>query len=534
MVITSKTEISALNMDAGLLGNSVNQSGDSHSKSLFGSLLGDLQTGRESILVTRVSDQKLMTLETLEGTDSETLLKPIIHSLSTAPIDAESKNHPVLNWTDKELTDNNSEYLVSTEPVKREEDANSLLTWSETSVTDPMQFNNAAPGHDSIVKGIPETDTEFSILNSNVTTQVKDLQGQSDLDYDKTSNPILPQQLQNIAENEFVKKERLNLHVQFPVASDSESVEASIAGVKTVESENVQAQTIGIYALKNSRNPSFPLLSDHALSHSSDNFTASNSVREIPSFNINGKSIIDGGFTANEALISPSESSVSNHEFKAAQLSLSNASFVHQQSLNQQSVVSTNSFFATQNPSIADIVSNQVMHTGIKEVLGNPQELASSNQVLSDKIMQLDTLSIKQPGWTKNLSGNVAWMVNQEVGSARVNIKPAELGPMTIQISIQSDQLSVNLIAQQTITRDLLEISMPKLRDQFEALGFSEVDVNITDQDKSRHNGREQLGHNQEGTKGNRYYAQSDSNAGTTVAISDRVTTGSGLLDTFA
>ncbi len=99
----------------------------------------------------------------------------------------------------------------------------------------------------------------------------------------------------------------------------------------------------------------------------------------------------------------------------------------------------------------------------------------------NEPISAAPSLSFRSTGWDRHLGSHIAIMLKEDVHSATINVKPAELGPLNIQLSIQSDQLNVTISASQALTRETLEASLPRLRDQFSTLGFSQVDVNVGD-----------------------------------------------------
>ena len=92
------------------------------------------------------------------------------------------------------------------------------------------------------------------------------------------------------------------------------------------------------------------------------------------------------------------------------------------------------------------------------------------------------TLSLRQANWDQALGNNVLWMVREDLQSATIRIKPAELGPLNIQVSVQQDQLNVNISANHAVTREALEAALPRLREQFVAQGFSQINVDISGQ----------------------------------------------------
>jgi flagellar hook-length control protein FliK len=79
------------------------------------------------------------------------------------------------------------------------------------------------------------------------------------------------------------------------------------------------------------------------------------------------------------------------------------------------------------------------------------------------------------------LSSNVRWMVNENIRQAVVNVTPSGMGPISIQMGIESEQMNVSIIAAQGATREALDAMLPRLREQMMAQGYENVNVNVSD-----------------------------------------------------
>ncbi len=144
------------------------------------------------------------------------------------------------------------------------------------------------------------------------------------------------------------------------------------------------------------------------------------------------------------------------------------------------------------------------------------------------------SLAIRQAGWSQGLASNISWMVKQDISQASINITPAELGPVNIQISTQADQLTVSLVAQQAVTREILDGSIAKLREQFESFGFAKVDVGVSNSEMQQSNkdDNQSSSSDHEGNNGNFVSTDKDSLENTQIQV--RVASKNRLLDTFA
>ena len=113
---------------------------------------------------------------------------------------------------------------------------------------------------------------------------------------------------------------------------------------------------------------------------------------------------------------------------------------------------------------------------------GTGSVLRSESATFSPEPQAPLTLSLRQANWDKSLSNNVQWMVKEDIQAATIRVRPAELGPLNIQISVQQDQLNINISANQAVTREALEAALPRLREQFASQGYSQINVDISDQ----------------------------------------------------
>lgn len=70
---------------------------------------------------------------------------------------------------------------------------------------------------------------------------------------------------------------------------------------------------------------------------------------------------------------------------------------------------------------------------------------------------------VGSPEFAPGLSAQVSVMLREGVQEARLQLNPAEMGPITVQIQIEGTTAQVNLAAEQAPTRQALEQAMPSL-----------------------------------------------------------------------
>jgi len=78
------------------------------------------------------------------------------------------------------------------------------------------------------------------------------------------------------------------------------------------------------------------------------------------------------------------------------------------------------------------------------------------------------------------LADGVRWTISEGRGLAWLNVSPAGLGPVSIRVSVESEQVTVAIAASHPAARDALESLVPRLREQLLADGHAEVHVDIS------------------------------------------------------
>jgi flagellar hook-length control protein FliK len=76
--------------------------------------------------------------------------------------------------------------------------------------------------------------------------------------------------------------------------------------------------------------------------------------------------------------------------------------------------------------------------------------------------------------WQDALASRIQWLVDHEVGEARIKLNPPELGALDVKISMLEDKTYVQFTAHHSAARDELAQSLPRLR---ELLSMGGLDV---------------------------------------------------------
>ncbi len=186
-----------------------------------------------------------------------------------------------------------------------------------------------------------------------------------------------------------------------------------------------------------------------------------------------------------------------------------------------------------------DDVMSSLESKGVKVApMPAEQRAQSSLQAKDFSILKNYTTSlptpINQDEWSDEFVEKVKWLTSKQFRSAEIHVRPAELGPIEIKISVQNDQTSIVFNSQHASVRDLLELNVHRLRDMLDASGVNLADVDVSDQSAQHSSGSEEglEGDAQENT--GRDGGPGDDVASGESSAMEMATAPKGLVDTFA
>src|SRR5262249_49794116 len=81
----------------------------------------------------------------------------------------------------------------------------------------------------------------------------------------------------------------------------------------------------------------------------------------------------------------------------------------------------------------------------------------------------VDTTSTR---WHENLATRIQWLVDHDVGEAKIKLNPPELGALDVKISLLDDKTFVQMTAHSANARDELAQGLPRLRELLSAGGL--------------------------------------------------------------
>lgn len=95
-------------------------------------------------------------------------------------------------------------------------------------------------------------------------------------------------------------------------------------------------------------------------------------------------------------------------------------------------------------------------------------------------------LPVNAQGWDNAVGQRMLWMVGQQQQVAQLQLNPAHLGPMEIQLSIHNGEANAVFVSAHAPVREAIETALPRLREMLSDSGINLVNVNVSSQDAQR------------------------------------------------
>jgi flagellar hook-length control protein FliK len=123
------------------------------------------------------------------------------------------------------------------------------------------------------------------------------------------------------------------------------------------------------------------------------------------------------------------------------------------------------------------------------------QQLTAATASSSTDAAPAATMRVHAPvdstDFAQGVADRVSFAVDNNWGSAKLQVTPPQLGPIDLQIAVQGEHAQVVMSTHSAVTREALETSIPKLKEMLGSQGFTQVSVDISQrsfQDRSAFN----------------------------------------------
>jgi len=95
---------------------------------------------------------------------------------------------------------------------------------------------------------------------------------------------------------------------------------------------------------------------------------------------------------------------------------------------------------------------------------------------------------IDKPGWSQELGDRLVWLSKEGLQGAKIRLTPAHLGTIEVKIAIENDRANVSFLSQNGAVRDIIEASMPKLREMMQDAGVKLENANVSSHSNAHEN----------------------------------------------
>jgi flagellar hook-length control protein FliK len=95
--------------------------------------------------------------------------------------------------------------------------------------------------------------------------------------------------------------------------------------------------------------------------------------------------------------------------------------------------------------------------------------------------------------WSNQLGNRIRWMSNLNLSSAELKLYPAELGTLEIHIASEDDQARVSFITSNAAAKEIIESSLPRLRELLGQSGLLLEQGDVTYRDSGTGDSRERV-----------------------------------------
>lgn len=110
------------------------------------------------------------------------------------------------------------------------------------------------------------------------------------------------------------------------------------------------------------------------------------------------------------------------------------------------------------------------------------QSMANTAPTLAPTTQLVMDTPISQKQWGNEFSQKITWMATQQDQHAELHLNPAQLGPVDVVIKVSGDQATAQFTSAHAAVREVIEQSIPKLREMLADNGIMLGNTTVSDQ----------------------------------------------------
>ena len=153
------------------------------------------------------------------------------------------------------------------------------------------------------------------------------------------------------------------------------------------------------------------------------------------------------------------------------------------QSIDSKQNIDAKSFASLLSAEKTDVISVSSADKATPQAVNNVVNKLAQD-VKSADVAPL-TRPLSHPQWNEDLGERIVWMNSRGISTAEIRMNPEHMGPITVRIDMNQDQATIAFTAQNSVVRDALEASLPKLREMLSAQQVNLADVSVSQQSSS-------------------------------------------------
>lgn len=159
------------------------------------------------------------------------------------------------------------------------------------------------------------------------------------------------------------------------------------------------------------------------------------------------------------------------------------------------------------------------------------QSMANASPNVAPATQLVIDTPVTQRQWGNEFSQKITWMATQQDQHAELHLNPAQLGPLDVVIKVSGDQATAQFTSAHAAVREVIEQSIPKLREMLADNGIMLGNTTVSDQAPREQRG--EFGNQRQTAPNGRVLESAPSNMSDTRAVTP-LSRHNGMVDTFA
>lgn len=159
------------------------------------------------------------------------------------------------------------------------------------------------------------------------------------------------------------------------------------------------------------------------------------------------------------------------------------------------------------------------------------QSMANVSPIATQATQLVIDTPVTQKQWGNEFSQKITWMATQQDQHAELHLNPAQLGPVDVVIKVSGDQATAQFTSAHAAVREVIEQSIPKLREMLADNGIMLGNTTVSDQAPREQRG--EFGNQRQTAPSGRVLESAPSNMSDTRVVTP-LSRHNGMVDTFA